>query len=135
MKKLYFDAEGVAVGRLGSTICKELLKGKEVFVINCEKSIISGDRKEILARMTHWKNLGGKGLKGPKVSRVSDKLYKRMIRGMLPWDRTKGREAYDRLRCYIGNGELSAEELKNVKKVEVKKPIKYISLAEVSKFI
>ncbi len=135
MVKVYLNAEGAVLGRVGSIACKELLKGKEVVIINAEKSIITGSRENVIGDISHWKGLGGKGLKGPKVSRNSDMLMKRMIRGMLPWDRTKGREAYDRLRCFIGNGPLKAEELKLVEKVEVKKPLKYVTLAEVSKYI
>ena len=136
--KIYLDARGAVVGRIGSVACKELLKGKEVVIINAEKSIISGDRAEIRNNLHWWITLGGVGLKGPKVSRYPDRFMKRMIRGMLPSrDRSKGREAYDRLRCYIGNGDLSAEELKQVKTVAnaVKKPIKYVILGEIVKEI
>lgn len=85
-----------------------------------------------------WITLGGVGLKGPKVSRYPDLFMKRMIRGMLPSrDRSKGREAYDRLRCYVGNGPLTADELKQVKIAasSVKKPVKYVVLGEVVKEI
>ena len=135
--KIYLDAKGAILGRIGSNACKELLKGKEVVIINCEKAIISGDRIKIMADLHWWITLGGIGLKGPRVSRMPDRLLKRMIRGMLPWDRSKGREAYDRLRCYVGNGELTAEELKQVKVIAstVKKPIKYVVLGEVAKEI
>jgi len=136
--KIYFDAKGAVVGRVGSVACKELLKGKEVVIINAEKSIISGDRAEIKKTLHWWITLGGVGLKGPKVSRYPDMFMKRMIRGMLPSrDRSKGREAYDRLRCYIGNGPLTEEELKQVKvaATSVKKPIKYVVLGEIVKEI
>lgn len=135
--KIYLDAKGAILGRVGSVACKELLKGKEVFIINAEKAIISGDRREIISTLHWWISLGGVGLKGPKVSRYPDMFMKRMIRGMLPWDRTKGREAYDRLRCYVGNGKLTTEELKQVKVVAgtVKRPIKYVVLGEVVKEI
>lgn len=133
--KLYYDADGAVLGRVGSTVCKELLKGHEVVIINAEKSIISGDRLKIIADLHWWKDLGGIGLKGPKVSRYPDLLMKRMIRGMLPWNRSRGREAYDRLRCYIGNGPLKVEELKDVKKLAARKPIKYVVLKEAAKEI
>ena len=133
MIKLYFDADGAILGRLGSIVCRELLKGKEVVVINAEKVIISGNRDGILSEILWWKDLGGKGLKGPRVSKVADRLMKRMIRGMLPWNRTRGREAYDRLRCYIGNGPLKQEELKHVKKIEIKKPLNFVVLGDICK--
>ncbi len=133
--KLYYDAENAILGRVGSTVCKELLKGHEAVIINADKCIISGDRLKIIADLHWWKDLGGIGLKGPRVSRNPDLLMKRMIRGMLPWNITKGREAYARLRCYVGNGPLKAEELKNVKKLATVKPIKYVVLKDAAKEI
>jgi len=133
--KVYYNADGAILGRIGSVICKELLKGKEVFVINCEKALISGDKQEIIGNVSWWKNLGARSQKGPKASRSPDRLMKRMIRGMLPWDRTRGREAYKRLRCYLGNGDLTEEEVKLAKSIEVKMPIKYIQLKELGELI
>ena len=74
----------------------------------------------------------GGSLKGPKISKMPDRLLKRMIRGMLPWDRSKGREAFKRLRCYVGSGDLKEEDLKNVKKLKHKKPYKYSTIKEIS---
>lgn len=133
--KVYYDAENVALGRIGSVVCKELLKGKEVFVINAEKAIITGNFDDVVGTVSNWKGKGGKGMKGPKVSRYPHLLMKRMIRGMLPWDRTKGKEAYDRLRCYIGNGDLKQEELKNVKKIETKKYLKFVTVKDVAQYM
>jgi large subunit ribosomal protein L13 len=136
--KIYLDAKGAILGRIGSVACKELLKGKEVVIINAEQAIISGSKSEVKENLHHWITLGGIGLKGPKVSRYPDMFMKRMVRGMLPSrDRAKGRDAYDRLRCFIGNGPLTADELKQVKTVAnaVKKPIKYVILGEIVKEI
>jgi len=58
-------------------------------------------------------------------------MLKRIIRGMLPWDRPKGREAWKNLRCHIGSGDLSAEDLKSAKKIETQKPMKFTTLKEV----
>ncbi len=131
MVKVYYDATDTALGRIASVVCKDLLKGKEVVVVNCEKSIISGNKNEIVGTITHWRGLGGLGQKGPKVSRVPHMLFKRMLRGMLPWNRTKGREAYDRLRCYTG----TMDEAKDAKRISTTKPVKFIYLSEVSRLI
>ena len=50
---------------------------------------------------------------------------------MLPWDRTKGREAYKKLRCYVGSGSLDEKMLANPKKFNHKKPFKYTTMKEV----
>lgn len=133
--KVYYDASGAVLGRLGSTVCKELLKGKEVVVINSEKTIITGTNANIMDNIRWWRGLGGKGLKGPRIPKMADRLLKRMIRGMLPWDRTRGQEAWRRLTCYVGTGDLKSEELKNVKTVGVKKVLKSMTLGDISKLL
>lgn len=135
MKKIIYDGKGTILGRLGSYVSKDLLKGNEVVIINSEKVIISGNKLKILEDIRSWKNLGGKGLKGPKVSRLPDLLVKRMLRGMLPWNRKRGRDAYKRLRCFVGNGPLKEEELKDVKKIKTSKPLRYLTIEEVSRGI
>ncbi len=135
MVTVYYNADGAILGRIGSLICKDVLKGKNVVVINCEKAIVTGSRENILYSISSWKKLGGIGLKGPKVSRVPERLMKRMIRGMLPWNKPKGRAAYDRIMCYSGNGKLKDEEVKKAIKLESTKPLKFITLTEVSKYI
>jgi large subunit ribosomal protein L13 len=73
----------------------------------------------------------GGSLKGPKYIRQTDRLLKRMIRGMLPWDRSKGREAYKRLKCYNGNGEYSEEEAAKAISVPHKAPLKHTTMAAI----
>lgn len=133
MKKVY-DANGAIVGRLGTFVAKDLLKGYEVDVINAEKALISGSQADIIGKRKHLRGMGGAGLKGPKHSKMTDRMLKRMIRGMLPWDRTKGMEAWKRLKCY--NSNLSnKEEFKNAIKLNHEKPYKYMTLEEISKLL
>ena len=137
--KVYFDAEGAIVGRLGSYAAKELLKGKEVVIINSEKAIISGDRTVIVGQIRNVRKMGegSSSMKGPKISRSPDRLLKRMIRGMMPRKKARGREAYKRLRCYVGLGigKVKQEDLKLIKKIEYKKPIKSSTIKEIAKLL
>ena len=133
--KIIVDAENAIVGRLGSYVAKELLKGNEVAVVNSEKAIISGDKKIIVEKIKKVRKIGGSSQKGPKISKLPERLLKRKIRGMLPWDRAKGRAAFKRLRCYIGLGDVKEEELKEIKKLEHKKPIKYLTIEQIVKLI
>jgi large subunit ribosomal protein L13 len=131
MENKIIDVEDAVLGRAGSYIAKELLKGNSVFVINSEKIMISGSKEVIVEKVLKKRRMGrGGSLKGPKYIRQSDRLLKRMMRGMLPWDRQKGRDAYKRLICYVGNGKFSEDELKNVIRLEHKKPMKYIIMKE-----
>jgi len=135
MKKVIIDAKEIAVGRLGSYAAKELLKGNSVVVINSEEAVISGNKLDILYKIRVLRNKGGNSQNGPKFNKLPHRFVKRMIRGMLPWDRTKGQEAYKRLICHIGNGDLTAEELKQVEKLDFKKPMKYVTIKEIVKLL
>lgn len=132
MKQIVVNVENAILGRAGSYIAKELLKGNSVFVINSEKIMISGEKSIIVNRILQKRRMGNGGsLNGPLYIRQSDRLLKRMLRGMLPWDKPKGRNAYKRLRCYIGNGDLTDEQLKNVFNLQNNKPSKYTTMKEV----
>lgn len=137
MEKIILDGKEAVFGRLASVAAKNLLKGNSVDIINCEEIIISGDRKAFFQKMVEKKKMGkGSSLKGPNYSRLEDKMIRRMIRGMLPWDRPKGREAYKRLKVYIGKGKLSEEELKNSRDVRgERRPMKYFSIKEITKLL
>ena len=134
MEKLVFDGKEAVFGRLATVVAKNLLKGNSVDVINCEDIIISGNKQAFFNELVAKKSMGGgSSLKGPNYSRLTDKLIRRMIRGMLPWDRPKGKDAYKRLRCYIGRGKLTEEDLKKVKSFEEnRKPMKYFSIKEIT---
>jgi large subunit ribosomal protein L13 len=132
MAKIVIDATDSVLGRVGSYAAKELLKGNSVEIINSEKVIISGRHDEFVAKVRAKRNMGrGASIKGPKIDRKEDRMLKRIIRGMLPWDRPKGREAHKQLRCHIGSGDLSAEDLKTAKSIEMQKPRKFTTLKEV----
>lgn len=131
--KIYVDATDVQLGRIGSFVVKAALKGDEVFVLNSEKAILSGNKADTLTTITNWRNKGGNSLKGPKVSRSPERLLKRMIRGMLPWDRQRGRDAYKRIKCYK-SGELDESKIEIIK-IKTQLPLKYTTLQEVSRLI
>ncbi len=130
MEKIYVDATDATVGRLGSFVAKQLLRGSEVVVVNSEKAIISGNKEVTVAKIRNLRQMGGSSQKGPKFPKMTDRLLKRMIRGMLPWDRAKGRDAFKRLRCFDGNP-LAEEEQKKLKVIGTKLPVKYITLKKV----
>jgi len=132
MSKLVYDGSDAVFGRMASVVAKELLKGHSVDVINCGKIIVSGDKK-LFAKKVLTKGEMGRGgsLKGPKYPRVADRLVKRMMRGMLPRTKAKGREAFKRLKCYVGNGPLVGDDLKDVKSFEHKKPMKYSTIKDI----
>lgn len=132
--KLVIDGDGAILGRVGSYVAKELLKGKEVVVINSEKVIVSGSKKDILEKVVTLRQKGGTSLKGPKLSKLPDRFLKRKIRGMLPWDKAKGRAAFKRLRCLVGEP-LKEEEMKDVKKMKAEKPRKFLTIKQITDYL
>ena len=90
MKKertVIIDATGLVLGRMASTIAKQLLQGETVIVVNAEKAAISGKRLSILKDKKDFLEVGH-FRKGPYHQRRPDKIVRRTIRGMLPRKRS-----------------------------------------------
>ena len=137
MIKTIIDANGAIFGRLASFAAKKALEGGEIIIVNSEKAIISGNKKNIIEEYSNFKKKGGHSLKGPRYSRVPYKMLKWAIRGMLPdFRRGIGKQAFKRIKCYNDFPEELKEKLKNEKLIDMKeKKLKYVTLEEVSKLI
>jgi len=124
------DAEGTILGRLAAKVAKELLKGENITIINVEKIIITGNPDAIIERFFEKRNKGDPK-KGPFYPRQPDRLLKRVVRGMLPYKKEKGKKAFRRLKVLIGNsnnlkGEKISKTLEDVK-------CKYMTLKDLCK--
>ncbi len=120
------NGKGIAMGRLGSYVAKELLKGEEISIVNCEDIIITGNKKTTEKDFLEKRGRVGAGQRGPKHSKTSEKIVKRSIRGMLPEHRFgRGREAFKKLRCYNKiPKEMEGKEIIELKKEKKIKPHK-----------
>ena len=98
---IIIDAHGLILGRLASTVAKRLLEGENVIILNAEKAAISGKKQRIVQEAKTFLEVGHPR-KGPNHPRRPDRIVSRTIRGMLPWRKPKGKEAYKRLRVYLG---------------------------------
>ncbi|MDA8623705.1 50S ribosomal protein L13 [Candidatus Poseidoniales archaeon] len=103
-----FDADGLILGRLASTVADMLLKvarsdrDDKVVIINSEKAIVSGSSTSVLQNY-HDKYALNHARKGPFYPRMPDMILKRTVRGMLPYQRkSSGRRALRNLRVEIG---------------------------------
>src|SRR3989338_6930152 len=114
------NAEGHILGRLLAYVAKKALLGEEVIVVNAEKALISGKKSEVFERYIKKLDIQNKGnyTKGPFHQKRPDKLVRKALRGMLPWKKTRGREAYGRVMIYIG---IPKEEIKSVHNIDVEK--------------
>lgn len=126
------DGKNAVLGRLASYAAKKALRGEEIVILNCEQVIITGNKKRIKECFETERRKGGSSQKGPKISRTSDKIVKRVIRGMLPNHRQgRGKEAYKKIKCYVG----MPKEFEDKKKIVAgkEKVGKLVQIKEISK--
>jgi large subunit ribosomal protein L13 len=97
---MIIDAKDLILGRMASVAAKKSLLGEKVDIVNCEQAVVSGDKQEVLRLYKQRKERGT--FKGPIFFRSPDRFVRRAIRGMLPYKQPKGREAFDRIMCYVG---------------------------------
>ena len=112
--KMIIDAKDAILGRLSGYAAKQLLLGKKVEIINCEECIVSGRKASILGNYIRRIDRKAPG-KGPYFYRRPDMFVKRTIRGMLPFKRSRGIDAFKNIKCHIG----VPENLKNEKALNI----------------
>jgi len=126
------DGKGAVLGRLAVYAAREVMRGDEIVILNCDEVIITGNKVNIKKEFQEKREKVGSGQKGPKVSRLSEMIVKRAIRGMLPNHRGgRGKEAYKRVMCYPN----IPEKFKDSKTInlEDKNKIKFIKVKDLSK--
>jgi large subunit ribosomal protein L13 len=95
------NGEGLILGRMCSTVAKKVLNGEQVIIVNAEKIIMSGKRKSKVAEAHKFLEVGAPE-RGPFHSRRPDRIVRKTVRGMLPWQQPKGKTAYKRVKVYLG---------------------------------
>ncbi|NMX21380.1 50S ribosomal protein L13 [ANME-1 cluster archaeon GoMg4] len=129
------DGEGLILGRLASAVAKKLLteKDTEIVIVNAERVVISGSKERTFKDYKAKKDRGSKE-QGPYYPKMPDRIVKRTVRGMLPYKQAKGRDAFSRLKVYLGIPEdyESGERVKveNVSAERLSR--KYVMVGEVS---
>lgn len=98
------DASNLILGRMASYVAKKALTGNRMVVLNAERAVISGTKARVVARAKQklkTRTLGNLE-KGPTHPRKPDGYVRRVIRGMLPWKKPSGKQAFHRVRVFIG---------------------------------
>lgn len=98
------DASNLILGRTASAIAKRLLNGETIVILNAEKALVSGKKRSKLKELKEYLEISGSASPkyGPFHPRRPDRILRRTVRGMLPRHKARGKEAYKRLRVYIG---------------------------------
>lgn len=97
----FVNAEGLIVGRLCSKVAKRLLNGEEVVILNAEKAVFSGKKKSKIAEAHLFLEVGAPA-RGPFHYRRPDRFLRKTVRGMVPFKQPKGKNAYKRLKVFMG---------------------------------
>ena len=131
------DGRNAVLGRLGSLVAQRIMDGEEIVVVNAESIIVTGERDMIFADYKARVDRGDTTKrKGPFYPRRADLLFKRSVRGMIPWTTTSGREAYRRLHVFVGTPKQFADaEMEKVDGAMKKISGKYTTLGAISKFL
>lgn len=128
------DASDLILGRLATFVAKRALLGESIDVINCEKAIITGNKKAVLRRYQQKRETGSPK-KGPFFPKRPDMLVRRTIRGMISYKKGKGKEAFKRVRCHIGiPKELENQKAETIKEASISRltTLKYIRVQDLS---
>lgn len=129
---LYIDANDMVLGRLASTVAKKLLNGESVCVVNAERSVIMGRPESTLAEYKE-KRARGDPYHGPFFPRTPERIFKRTVRGMLPYKTARGSEALKRLKVFISiPNELKGKEFMVIKNAGNKAEQKFTTLEKLS---
>ena len=134
MAKMIIDANGAILGRVCSFAAKKALQGDEIVIVNSERAIITGNKRDIIKQYKQLKETAGSSLKGPKFPKTSYRILKKGIRGMLPdFRRGTGKTTFARIKCYNGIPK-EFEDEKMIKSCKTK-PRKYVELKELAEKI
>jgi len=125
------DARDCILGRVASEVAQRALDGERIAIVNAERAVITGNEDQITERYLKRRDLGSD--RGPYYPKRPDRIFKRTIRGMVPYKKTRGREAFENIRVYVGNpyDDVDAEVLEDTS-LDRLSNIKFISLGEIS---
>ncbi|MBT4604784.1 50S ribosomal protein L13 [archaeon] len=133
-----YNAKGMLIGRMASRIAKDALLGEEVRVINCDLAVVSGKKRVIQKEKTQRQDRRGYPGLANKRPRMPDRYVRRAIRGMLPWTTPRGKAAFARIMCYVGEpsdiDSSSAIILKDADKSKLPQG-KYLTVAQIIKHL
>ncbi|MBI2144552.1 50S ribosomal protein L13 [Candidatus Woesearchaeota archaeon] len=134
---MIIDATNLILGRLATKAAKQALQGEDIVVVNCEKAVITGDKKQAFASYDERMQIGQVN-QGPYFQRRPDMFVRRAIRGMLPWRKPRGRMVFGRVNCHIGMPpQIKPEDAKTIPEADVKriKKASHITINELCKHI
>ncbi|CAN6675069.1 large ribosomal subunit protein uL13A [Trichomonascus vanleenenianus] len=101
---IVIDGKGHLLGRLASTVAKQLLNGQHVVVVRCEDLNISGDffRAKLKYHAYLRKATRYNKKRGPFHFRAPSRIFYKAVRGMISHKTARGQAALERLKVFEG---------------------------------
>jgi len=98
------DGKGHLLGRLASTVAKQLLNGQKIVVVRCEALNISGEffRAKLKYHAYLRKATRYNKNHGPFHFRAPSRIFYKAVRGMIAHKTARGKAALDRLKVFEG---------------------------------
>lgn len=124
------DARDCIMGRVASEVAQRALAGETVAIINAEDAVITGSEDDIIGVYEKRVDVGSD--QGPYYPKRPDRIFKRSVRGMLPYKKPRGREALENVRVYVGNPFDEDGEVLDETSLDRLSSIKFVSLGEIS---
>ncbi len=83
---MVIDAKGLVAGRIATKVAKSLINGESVIVLNAQDAVMTGTRNSIIEKFKRRVDAAVKSNPhyGPKYARIPDRMFRRMVRNMLP---------------------------------------------------
>lgn len=126
------DAEGHILGRISSEVAQRIMNGEEITIVNASKAIVTGKREAVFRKYKQRKDRG-KIRKGPYYPRRADLILKRTVKGMVPYGKSRGKEALSRLKVFVGvPDEYSDTEKEKVEDAMELNTARYVTLGDIS---
>ena len=133
---MIIDAKNLIVGRIGTFVAKKAILGEEIIIINSDQAMITGKKTKIFADYKQRYNRGT--FKGPFLPRRADYFLKRSIRGMIPYKKASGSEAFKRIKCFVGTPEsLKGKETQTIPNANISKMsnLNYVTVKEICQYL
>ena len=127
------DAGDCVMGRVATDVAERALDGQRVSVINAELAVITGRKEDVFETYQKRVDLGSD--RGPAYPKRPDRIFKRAIRGMLPHEKSRGRDAFENVRVYVGNPHDDDGEIIEGTSIDRLSTTRFVSLGEVAEYI
>ncbi len=106
---IIINGKGLIMGRLASFAASKAREGEKVVILNSEEVIITGKKEGIFERYKTLDEMKPRNKHGVTIPKIPDRFLRRVIRGMIGKRKSSGREAFRKVKCYVG----VPEEFKN----------------------